>query len=79
MSLIAMAAIAFGFTFIIIGKFSAEGGSFQTYTKDGKSYSLLKVYGDNVFLREIKEEKSSGDIIYFNTKDMTGMMLKVDN
>lgn len=77
--LTAMAAMVFSFTFIVIGWSLAESGSFQTYRKDGKSYSLLKVYGEDAFMRELNKDKSKGDLIYFNTKDMTGMTLKADN
>ncbi|WP_312730812.1 hypothetical protein [Atlantibacter hermannii] len=75
----AMTAFVFSFTFIVIGRSLAESGSFQTYSKDGRSYSLLKVYGEDAFMRELNKDKSKGDLIYFNTKDMTGMTLKADN
>lgn len=77
--LTAMALMVFSFTFIAIGRSSAEAGSFHTYSKDGRSYSLLKVYGEDAFMRELKNDKSKGDLIYFNTKDMTGMMLNKNN
>lgn len=77
--LTAMALMVFSFTFIAIGRSLAEGGSFQTYSKDGRTYSLLKVYGEDAFMRELKNDKSKGDLFYFNTKDMTGMILKEDN
>lgn len=77
--LTAMALMVLSFTFIAIGRSSAETGSFQTYSKDGRSYSLLKVYGEDAFMRELNNDKSKGDLIYFNTKDMTGMMLNKNN
>lgn len=30
-------------------------------------------------MREIKDDKTTSDVIYFNTKDMTGMTLKAGN
>ncbi len=30
-------------------------------------------------MRELKNDKPKGDLIYFNTKDMTGMTLKKNN
>ncbi|KTH84926.1 hypothetical protein ASV15_20060 [Enterobacter hormaechei subsp. steigerwaltii] len=77
--LIGMAALLFSFTFIVIGKSIAEDGSFQTYVKNDKEYILLKVYGENAFMREINKGKPNSDVVYFNTKDMTGMTIKADD
>ncbi|EIL1426956.1 TPA: hypothetical protein O7M03_000466 [Escherichia coli] len=79
LTLAAIALFILSLTFIAIGRSLAENGSFQTYSKDGKSYLLLKVYGEDVFMRELKNDKPKGDLIYFNTKDMTGMALKKNN
>ena len=79
LTLTAMALFVFSFTFIAIGRSVAESSSPQTYSKDGKIYSLLKVYGEDAFMRELKNDKSKGDLTYFNTKDMTGMMLNKNN
>jgi hypothetical protein len=63
----------------LFGNHCAKSGSFQTYSKDGKSYLLLKVYGENAFMREIINDKSHSEVVYFNVRDMTGMTLKKGN
>ncbi|WP_039029562.1 hypothetical protein [Leclercia adecarboxylata] len=77
--LIGMAALLFSFTCIAIGKSMAENGTFQIYIKNDKKYILLKVYGENAFMREINKGKPNSDVVYFNTKDMTGMTIKADD
>lgn len=77
--LIGMAALLFSFTFIAIGKSMAEDGKFQTYSKNDKKYILLKVYGENAFMRELNKGKPNSDVVYFNTKDMTGMTIEADD
>lgn len=63
-------------TFTIYGQFYAKGSTFDIYTQNGKQYELLKVYGENVFMREIVNDKRLSEVTYFNAQNMTGMMLK---
>jgi len=62
-------------TFTIYGQFYAKGSTFDIYTQNGKQYELLKVYGENIFMREIEDEKNQTKITYFNAQNMTGMTL----
>lgn len=62
-------------TFVIYGYSFAAKTSFDKYTQNGKSYALLKVYGENVFMQEIVDGKRVSEITYFNAKNMTGMTL----
>lgn len=62
-------------TFTIYGEFYAKGSVFDIYVQNDKQYELLKVYGENVFMREIEGEKKSRNITYFNAQNMTGMTL----
>lgn len=62
-------------TFTIYGEFYAKGSVFDIYVHNNKQYELLKVYGENVFMREIEGEKKSRNITYFNAQNMTGMTL----
>lgn len=74
--LISMAMFVFSLTFTIIGRSHAEGGNFEQYRNNDKKYLLLKVYGENVFMQEIKEGKRVSEITYFNAQNMTGMIIK---
>lgn len=62
-------------TFTIYGQFYAKGSTFDIYTHNGKQYELLKVYGENVFMRQMEDEKKPSKILYFNAQNMTGMTL----
>lgn len=62
-------------TFTIYGQFYAKGSTFDIYTQNGRQYELLKVYGENVFMRELEDEKKPTKITYFNAQNMTGMTL----
>lgn len=71
-----MAIFLVSSTFVIYGSSFAASASFDTYTQNGKEFSLLKVYGENVFMQEVVDGKRVSAITYFNTHDMTGMTLK---
>lgn len=70
-----MAVFLVSITFSIYGNSYATGSSFDTYTQNGKKYQLLKVYGENVFMREVVSGKGVNGVTYFNAKNMTGMTL----
>ncbi|CAH6385620.1 hypothetical protein [Pantoea agglomerans] len=73
--LISMAMFLFSFTFTIIGRSHAEAGNFEVYKNNDNKYALLKVYGENVFMQEIKGGKRVSEITYFNAQNMTGMII----
>lgn len=62
-------------TFTTYGEFHAKVSIFDIYVQNDKQYELLKVYGENVFMRELKDEKKPTTITYFNAQNMTGMTL----
>ncbi|MBS0883217.1 hypothetical protein JK231_21735 [Pantoea sp. JGM49] len=70
-----IAVVLVSTTFVIYGNSFAADASFDTYTLNGKQYALLKVYGENVFMQEIKDGKRAREITYFNAQNMTGMTL----
>lgn len=72
------AAFLVSMTFTLYGHFYAADAKFDIYTQNGHQYELLKVYGENVFMREIQNEKRATEITYFNAQNMTGMKLSQD-
>lgn len=69
------AAFLVSMTFTLYGDFYAADAKFEIYIQNGHQYELLKVYGENIFMREIKNEKRDTKITYFNAQNMTGMTL----
>jgi|GEM_PF-3426817 len=65
-------------TFTIYGKFYAADTKFDKYMQNGHVYELLKIYGENVFMRELKDGKMINEITYFNAQNMTGMKLMIN-
>ncbi|PQK83349.1 hypothetical protein [Pantoea ananatis] len=62
-------------TFTIYGHFYAADTKFDKYVQNDHEYALLKIYGENVFMSELKDGKMVNEITYFNAQNMTGMKL----
>ncbi|WP_336717888.1 hypothetical protein [Pantoea ananatis] len=62
-------------TFTIYGHFYAADAKFEKYMQNDHEYALLKIYGENVFMSELKDGKMVNEITYFNAQNMTGMKL----
>ncbi|ASN18179.1 hypothetical protein B7764_23865 (plasmid) [Pantoea ananatis] len=62
-------------TFTVYGQFYATETKYDTYMQNGREYALLKIYGENVFMKEIRVGKMVNEITYFNAQNMTGMKL----
>lgn len=65
-------------TFTIYGKFYVDDSKFDIYTQNGHQYVLLRVYGENVFMREVKNGNMMNEITYFNAQNLTGMKLIIN-
>lgn len=73
---IAMAIFLISFTFSALGRSHADTRSFPSGEFNGKQYAILKIYGENIFMQEIKDGKRVSGVMYANAQNMTGMMLK---
>ncbi|OWY74351.1 hypothetical protein [Pantoea sp. AMG 501] len=69
------AAFLISMTFTLYGHFYAADAKFEKYIQNGHEYALLKIYGENVFMSEVKDGKMVNEITYFNAQNMTGMKL----
>lgn len=74
-----MALLVLSFTFISLGKVSADPTNFTkhtTFSLKGKTYVIIKIYDENVFSWPIENDKIIKNLTHFRVSDMSGVELK---